>query len=100
MGNEEPGKKSSDLLIHIKEKEHPCFRRVNKNDLIYTHTLSLASALNGETVTIHTLDNRIIFVGIDEIINPKSVKVVKGEGMPIFRNEISVNDMEIKKGGL
>ena len=100
MGNEEPGKKTSDLLIHIQEKEHPYFRRVNKNDLIYTHTLTLAEALYGETVQINTLDNRIIYIAIDEIINPKTVKIVKGEGMPIYRKEVSVNDMDVKKGNL
>ena len=34
MGNDIPGEKSSDLVIHIKEKKHPYFKRVNKNDLI------------------------------------------------------------------
>ena len=32
MGNEAPGVKKSDLLVHIREKKNKCFKRVNKND--------------------------------------------------------------------
>ena len=53
-----------------------------------------------ETVQINTLDNRIIYIAIDEIINPKTVKIVKGEGMPLYRKEVSVNEMDVKKGDL
>ena len=100
MGNDIPGEKSSDLVIHIKEKKHPYFKRVNKNDLIYTHEITLAQALNGAPVRLTTLDNRKISVAIDEIISPSTVKKVPGEGMPIYQKEISVRDLTIKKGDL
>ena len=100
MGNDIPGEKSSDLVIHIKEKKHPYFKRVNKNDLIYTHEITLAQALNGAPVRLTTLDNRKISVAIDEIISPSTVKKVPGEGMPIYQREISVRDLTIKKGDL
>ena len=100
MGNEAPGVKNSDLIVHIKEKNHKCYKRVNKNDLIYTHKINLAQALDSEPVKLKTLDNRIITVSMDEIISPSTIKVVHGEGMPIYQKELSVRDLNIKKGDL
>ena len=100
MGNEAPGEKTSDLLVQIKEKKNECFKRVNVNDLIYIKRLTLAQALNSEPVKITTLDNRKLAVTMDEIISPQTVKIVKGEGMPIYTKEISVKDFRGKKGDL
>ena len=100
LGNQTPGIRDSDLLVHIKEKKHKCFRRVNKNDLIYVHKIDLAQALNSEPVRFTTLDGRKLHISVDEIISPSTVKVVPGEGMPIFENEINVRDLNAKKGDL
>ena len=100
MGNEAPGVRNSDLIVHIREKKHKNFKRVNKNDLIYTHKIDLAQALNSEPVKLTTLDNRILTISVDEIISPSTVKIVYGEGMPIYQKEISVRDLNIKKGDL
>ena len=100
MGNEYLGEKNSDLIIKIKEKKNKLFKRVNKNDLIYTHEISLAQALNGDPVRLTTLDNRKIAISVDEIISPSTIKKVPGEGMPIYKKEISVRDLEIEKGDL
>ena len=100
MGNEAPGVKNSDLLVHIREKKHKCFKRVNKNDLIYTHKIDLAQALNSEPVQLTTLDNRKLSISVDEIISPSTVKIIYGEGMPIFQKELSVRDLNDKKGDL
>ena len=100
MGNQSPGIKDSDLLVHIKEKKHKCFQRVNKNDLIYVHKIDLAQALNSEPVRFTTLDGRKLNISVDEIISPSTVKVVPGEGMPIYESEINVRDLNLKKGDL
>ena len=100
MGNQSPGMKNSDLIVHIKEKKHKCFQRVNTNDLIYVHKIDLAQALNSEPVKFTTLDGRKLAISIDEIISPSTVKVVPGEGMPIFQNEMNVRDLNIRKGDL
>ena len=100
MGNEAPGVRNSDLIIHIREKKHKCFKRVNKNDLIYTHKINLIQALNSDPVILKTLDNRIVPISVDEIISPSTIKFVYGEGMPIFQKELSVRDLNIKKGDL
>ena len=100
MGNDAPGITSSDLFIHIKEKAHPNFKRVNKDDLIYIHKITLAQALNSEPVRLTTLDNRKIAISMDEIISPQTIKFVPNEGMPIFQKEIDVKDFAQKKGNL
>ena len=100
MGNEGLGEKNSDLIIKIKEKKNNLFKRVNKNDLIYIHEISLSQALNGDPVRLTTLDNRKIAISIDEIISPSTIKKVPGEGMPIYKKELSVRDLEIEKGDL
>lgn len=101
MGNECAGEESSDLLVKIKEKEHKYFKRINGKDLIYYKTLKLADALKSEPVKLKTLDGRILYIGIDEIISPQTVKIIKGEGMPIFeiKDDDDINE-NIKKGDL
>ncbi len=100
LGHQCPGMKDSDLIVHIKEKKHKCFQRVNKNDLIYVHKIDLAQALNSEPVRFTTLDGRKLNISIDEVISPSTVKIVPGEGMPIFENEMNVRDLNVKKGDL
>ena len=100
MGNQSPGIKDSDLLVKKKKKKHKCFQRVNKNDLIYVHKIDLAQALNSEPVRFTTLDGRKLNISVDEIISPSTVKVVPGEGMPIYESEINVRDLNVKKGDL
>ena len=97
MGHQTPGMKNSDLIVHIKEKKHKCFQRVNKDDLIYTHKIDLVQALNSEPVRLTTLDGRKLAISVDEIISPSTVKIVHGEGMPIFKDEMDVRDLNIKK---
>ena len=100
MGNEGLGEKNSDLIVKIIEKKNNLFKRVNKSDLIYIHEITLSQALNGEPVRLTTLDNRKIAISIDEIISPSTVKKVPGEGMPIYKKELSVRNLDVEKGDL
>jgi len=52
---------------------HNQFKRKG-NNLIYIARITLLQALNSEPVTLTTLDGRKLFVPLDEIISPKSVK--------------------------
>ena len=101
-GNESPGKKNSDLIVKIKEIPHQTFKRVNKNDLLYTHKISLRDALNSTPVIFNHLDGRVLNISMDEIISPDTVKVVKGEGMPIIDEEKPIESIALdnKKGDL
>ena len=101
-GNQAPGKKNSDLIVEIKEIEHPSFKRVNKNDLLYMHNICLKDALNSTPVIFHHLDGRILNIAMDEIISPDTCKVVKAEGMPIIDEENPVESVALdnKRGDL
>ena len=101
-GNESPGKKNSDLIVKIKEIPHQTFKRVNKNDLLYTHQISLRNALNSTPVIFNHLDGRVLNISMDEIISPDTVKVVKNEGMPILDEEKPIESIALdnKKGDL
>ena len=100
-GNDSPGVTSSDLNVYIKELPNDKFRRINKNDLLYIHNISLVKALNSEPVCLYTLDGRRLAISIDEIIAPNTVKIVKGEGMPIYDKDLSKSRGDkIKRGDL
>lgn len=100
-GNDAPGMASSDLVVHIKELPHKSFKRINKNDLLYIHEIPLVKALNSEPVCLHTLDGRKLAISIDEIISPATLKVIPGEGMPIYDKDLSkTRGNKIQKGDL
>ena len=100
-GNDSPGMTSSDLIVKIKELPNNNFRRINKNDLLYIHKISLVKAINSEPVCLEMLDGRKLAISIDEIISPATVKIVPGEGMPIYDKDLSkCRGDKIKKGDL
>lgn len=86
QGNEAVGLPTSDLIFRIREVAHGQFKR-RDNDLVYTATVKLADALVPESIVINTLDFRHLHVSLDQIITPKYVKKVEGEGMPIPLDE-------------
>ena len=101
-GNESPGRKNSDLIIKIVEIPHQTFKRVNKNDLLYMHKISLRDALNSTPVVFNHLDGRVLNISMDEIISPDTVKLVKNEGMPIIDEARPIESITLdnKKGDL
>lgn len=80
MGNQFPGKKTFDLKVKLLTKKHNIFTR-NNSDLIITYQLNLAEALKSETLKVSTLDDRILYIAMDEIISPQTVKKIEGEGL-------------------
>lgn len=92
----------ADLIVRIKEIKHPRFKRVNKDDLIYVHKITLVEALNSVPVSILTIDGRRLTITMDEIISPQTVRLVKGEGMPIFNKDEVIQHLlfKEKKGDL
>eukprot|EP01016_Furgasonia_blochmanni_P034292 TRINITY_DN3679_c0_g1_i3.p2 TRINITY_DN3679_c0_g1~~TRINITY_DN3679_c0_g1_i3.p2 ORF type:complete len:214 (-),score=49.83 TRINITY_DN3679_c0_g1_i3:938-1579(-) len=85
QGNEAAGIPTSDLIFKIEEVPHPDYKR-DKNNLIYKARITLLQALCAEPVTLTTLDSRKLYVSMDEVISPKTLKLVKGEGMPLLNN--------------
>lgn len=102
QGNESPGMNSSDLIVHLTEKSHPLFKRANNDDLVYVESITLIKALNSSPINLTTLDGRKLMISMDEIISPKSVKCVSGEGMPIYNKASPIENLVFneKKGNL
>lgn len=87
-----------DLILIIREKEDPNSEwHRSGNDLLYDHTISLIEALTGWELYLHHLDDRVIHVSSkpNEITNPDDIKIIKGEGMPIYQ-ESSKGDLYIR----
>jgi DnaJ homolog subfamily B member 4 len=85
----------SDLVFIVEEREHPKFKR-DRNDLVYTHKISLVEALTGCTVQLTTLDGRNLTVPVKSIVSPAYEEVVQGEGMPITREPSKKGNLRIK----
>ena len=94
-GDETPGAAAADIVFVIEEKKHPQFER-DGNDLIKTVVVDLHEALLGTKVFITTLDGKSINVDVPEIVDPKHVKVLVGEGMPLSKSPNARGDMKIK----
>ncbi|KAL6055360.1 DnaJ subfamily A member 2 [Balamuthia mandrillaris] len=86
-GDQEPGVLPGDVIIILKQLEHPVFRREGAN-LFMEQEISLFEALCGFAYTIKHLDGRTLLVKSPpggEVIKPGDVKVIPNEGMPIHR---------------
>ena len=84
QGNELPGFTNSDLIIKLKEKQIKNFTRKNY-DLFFLHKLTLLDCLLAKPFKIKSIDGRDLLVSVNEIINPRSVIKIEGEGMPMER---------------
>jgi len=69
----------------LDEIPHSTFKR-DKDNLIYTADITLADALSGFTLQIHTLDKRTITVPVNDIVHPNYIHTVAGEGMPLQKS--------------
>jgi len=47
----------------------------------------LKDALNASPIQFKTIENENIHLGVDEVIQPNTVKIVKGKGMPIHNDD-------------
>ena len=82
-GSQEVYKHFGDLVVTLRQKEHAKFVR-NGNDLILRHEIDLFDALLAEGVEIQTIDGETIKFRSEQIITPKTTKIFKGKGMPIY----------------
>lgn len=85
----------ADVIFIIDEKPHSFFKR-DGDDLVVTQNISLAGALTGHTALMTTLDGRNLRVSIDSIIGPTHEEVVKGEGMPIQKEQGKKGNLILK----
>jgi len=86
-GDQEPGLEPGDIIIVLDEKAHALFKR-NGQDLIMKMDISLTEALTGMKKAVKTLDERTLVIQTvkGEVIKSGDLKMVRGEGMPQYRN--------------
>mmetsp|Transcript_24275 Transcript_24275/g.26968 ORF Transcript_24275/g.26968 Transcript_24275/m.26968 type:complete len:348 (-) Transcript_24275:126-1169(-) len=95
-GHQRPGERADDLRFILHELPHQYFKRQG-NDLVYTATINLQSALTGVKLGIPTLDGRPnLSVVVDKIISPTYEHIVPGEGMPISKQQGARGNLIIK----
>ena len=87
VGDEFPGIETGDLIIEIFLQEHKDFIRKGA-DLWYKCRILLYEALIGVKSAINHLNGKRILIQTkpDEIIQPETIKTVKGFGMPFFNS--------------
>ncbi|XP_030646189.1 dnaJ homolog subfamily A member 2b [Chanos chanos] len=91
--NTDPG----DIVLVLQEREHEMFRR-DGNDLYVTQTIELVEALCGFQFCLTHLDGRQLLIKYPpgKVIQPGCMRVVRGEGMPQYRNPFEKGDLFIK----
>ncbi|KFZ23130.1 hypothetical protein V502_02392 [Pseudogymnoascus sp. VKM F-4520 (FW-2644)] len=86
-GDQTPGVQPGDVVFEIEQKPHARFQR-KEDDIFYSAEIDLVTALAGGNIFVEHLDERWLSVDIlpGEVINPGSVKMVRGQGMPSHRH--------------
>ena len=70
-----------DLLVKLNIKRHSTFKIYKHRHLIIDKKITLIEALCGCTFKIVHLDGRTLFIDHNEVIQPFSKKIIKGEGL-------------------
>ncbi|KYO49083.1 dnaJ homolog subfamily B member 13 [Alligator mississippiensis] len=91
-GDQGPNIIPADIIFIVREKLHPRFRREDDN-LLYVASIPLGQALIGCTVSVKTLDERLLNIPINDIVHPKYFKIVPGEGMPLPHDPTCKGDL-------
>lgn len=94
-GDETPENIPADIAFVLKDKGHAHFKRDGSN-IIYNCKISLKEALCGCTVSIPTLENRVISLPCHDIIRPGTVKRLRGEGLPFPKNPSQRGDLIVE----
>ncbi|KAB2630532.1 dnaJ subfamily B member 4-like [Pyrus ussuriensis x Pyrus communis] len=85
----------ADIVFIVDEKPHGVYKR-DGDDLIVTQKISLAEALTGHTAQLTALDGRNLSVSVDSIISQTHEEVVRGEGMPIQKEQSKKGNLIVK----
>lgn len=102
LGNQAPNQPASSLVIKFSQAHNDHFTRKG-DDLILTQDVKFEDVLNNHPIRIQTLDGRRLTHCFDELINPQTMRLIAGEGMPLARPQgetrlKNVNDLP--KGNL
>jgi len=94
-GDQAPGVIPADIVFVIAEKPHPRFAREG-NDLVFRPRVSLLQALTECTVSVRTLDDRVLSLPCNEVLAPGYERRVRGEGMPVSKSPGSRGDLVLR----
>lgn len=78
-----PGALPGTVVLLLRGAPHPVFSRCLASDLVAAVPLPLVRALTGGSVSINTLDGRVLAVPLQELVTPGLTMRVAGEGMPL-----------------
>lgn len=95
--DQEPGVTPGDVVVVLEEKEHPQFKRVN-SDLVLEQEITLLEALCGFRRVITHLDDRQLLINHPAglVIKDGDLKIIDGEGMPIYKNPVERGALFVK----
>lgn len=96
-GHQLPDTDKGNVIVILVQQRHDVFER-SGNDLKMKQTITLTEALCGFTFLVHHLDGRVLSVTSPpgEVIRSNTLKVVQGEGMPIYRNPFEKGDLLVQ----
>lgn len=88
---------AGDLIFITQEKPHEVFTRKGA-DLFMKKTITLLEALTGFSFQIKHLDGSefTLYTGKGEVVGDHSMKVVRGLGMPFFKDAMSHGNLIIE----
>lgn len=90
-------KESGDVVVVLVQQPHEFFERSGDN-LIIVHTITLTEALCGFQFPIKHLDGRDLLLKCPagDVVKKDTIKAIKGEGMPIYRNPFEKGNLYIR----
>lgn len=95
-GDQQPDVEPGDVVIILQQKPHEKFQRTG-DDLYMNHTITLTEALCGFSFVLHQLDGRDLLITqpAGQVIKPRDVKGIRGEGMPQYKNPFEKGNLYI-----
>lgn len=84
--DENPGMEPGDVVFVLVQADHPVFQRKGA-DLVMEKHVSLRDALCGVKFAIKHLDDRNIIIKTEpgQVLKPNALKMIAGEGMPLWK---------------
>ena len=108
-GHQQPGRTASNLFVNFvlvppHHKSHDFevtsrYSRQQKN-LFYRKKITLQDALNCRPMKIPMLDGRFVLLAVDQVITPKTIKKIEGEGMVTYDKKDYSDALRTQRGDL
>ena len=94
-GDESYDKIPADIVFFIREKPHSLYTREGP-DLVHVANISLRDSLCGTKVHVPLITGGKHTLNISHIINPKTVKIIPSQGLPLAKDPTKKGDLIVK----